>query len=96
MYLKEQSCNSDESVISNLGEPVTETDFPNEYLTQTHDAYVDDMTEGTPDAPGKDLYTTMEAGYNYLNADVMLFHGGTLLRGRFIEHKCDVDGNHIE
>ena len=42
------------------------------------------MTEGTADAPNKDLEHTPEAGENYVNADGMLPCGGTLLIGQFI------------
>ena len=47
-------------------------------MTPTYDTYVDDIPEGTPDAPNKDLDTMPKACYNYVNADVMLLHGGTL------------------
>ena len=53
---KEQRCNFDEYVIAKLGDPDTKTDFPNEDLTPTYDAYVDDITEGKPNSPDKDLY----------------------------------------
>ena len=40
--LKQQCNNFDEAVISKLGGPATETDFPAKDLTPTHDAYVND------------------------------------------------------
>ena len=79
--LKEQRRKLDEGIIAKLGEPATETDFPDKGLTLTYDAYVNYMTEVTSDAPEKDLGPNPEAGDNYVNVDVVLPHGGTLSRG---------------
>ena len=87
--LKEQHLKFDGSVIANLGDTTTETDLPDKDSTPTYDTYVNDMTEGTLDAPDKDLEPTPEAGDKYVNTDVMLPRGGTLLRGRVIECKLD-------
>ena len=48
-YLKGQCHKFYEDVIAKLGEPATEAEFTDEGLTPTYDAYVNDMTEGTPD-----------------------------------------------
>ena len=93
--LKEQHLKFDESVIANLGDTTTETDLPDKDSTPTYDTYVNDMTEGTLDAPDEDLEPTPEAGDKYVNTDVMLPHGGTLLRGRVIECKRDDNGNPV-
>ena len=53
------------------------------------------MTEGTADAPNKDLEQRLEAGENYVNADGMLPCGGTLSRGQVVESRCDSYGNPI-
>ena len=93
--LKEQHLKFDGSVIANLGDTTTETDLPDKDSTPTYDTYVNDMTEGTLDAPDEDLEPTPEAGDKYVNTDVMLPHGGTLLRGRVIECKRDDNGNPV-
>ena len=85
LILKEQRCKFDEAVIAKLGEPVTETDFPDEDLTPTYDAYVNDIADRTPNAPEEELEPTPEAGDKYVNADVMLPRGGNLSRGQVIE-----------
>ena len=53
--LDEQRRNFDEAVIAKLDDTTSETDFPEEQLTPTYDAYVNNMTEGTPNAPDKYL-----------------------------------------
>ena len=78
--LKEQRRKLDEPDIAKRGEPVTETEFPDKDLTRTYDAYVNDMTEGTPNLPDKYLKPNTEAGNNDVNADVFLPCGGTLSR----------------
>ena len=57
---------------------------------------MDDMTDGTPDAPDKYLKPTPESGDNYVNADIMLPRCVTISRGQVIERKCDADGNPVE
>ena len=64
-------------------------------MIPTYDAYVDDMTEGTPNAPDKYREPTPEAGDNYLNMGVMLPHSDTLSRGQVIELRFDANGNPI-
>ena len=54
-YLKKQHRKFDEAVIAKLDDTTSETDFPEEKLTPTYDAYVNNMTEGTPNAPDKYL-----------------------------------------
>ena len=48
-----------------------------------------------PDAPPEQLTPTPEIGDNYLNMELMLPRGGTLVRGRVTERKCDHGGNVI-
>ena len=64
-------------------------------MTPTYDAYVDDVTKGTPDAPEKDLEPTPKAGDKYMNADVMLIRGGTISMVQVIECNFDDNGNYI-
>ena len=64
-------------------------------MTPTYDAYINDTTEGTLDAPDKDLEPTPEVGDNYVNTDFMLPRGSTLSRGRVIECKSDADGKPV-
>ena len=56
--LKEHCCKFYESVIAKIGEPTTETYFTDKGLTPAYDEYIDDITQGTPDAPDKDLQPT--------------------------------------
>ena len=93
--LKEERHKFYEDVIAKLGEPATETDFPAKYLTPIYDAYVKYMTEGKPNAPGKDLEPTPEASDNYVNIDVMFPHGSNLSMVWFIECKFDAYGKLI-
>ena len=93
--LKEQRHNFDEGVIAKLGDPVTDTDLPGKDLTPTYEAYFDDMTEGTPDAPDKELEPTPEAGDNYVKIDIMLPRGVTLSMERVIERKRDANGKPV-
>ena len=90
---KEQRCNFYEAVIAKIGDTATKTDFLDKGLTQTYDAYANDMTEGTPNAPDKDLEPTPEAGENYVNKDVMFPCGGILSLVRVIERNCDAHGD---
>ena len=94
--LKEQRRNFDEAVIANLDEPAAETNFLVKDLTPTYDAYVDNITERTPDSLWEDLKPTPEANENYMNAYVMLPCSRTKSRWRVIEGKRDTDGNHVE
>ena len=45
--LKENCRKFDEAVISKLGNPATETNFPDEDLTLTYYSYAGDMTQCT-------------------------------------------------
>ena len=82
-----------EDVISKLGDPTIENDFPSEDLIPTYDAYVDGITQGKPNATNQDLEPTSKSDGNYVNEYVMLPLGDPLSRRRVIEHKCDADGN---
>ena len=53
------------------------------------------MTDGTPNAPNNDLNPTLEAGEKYVNIDVMLPRGVTILRLRVIKLKHDSNCNPI-
>jgi hypothetical protein len=67
-----------ESITHHLGPNATEQDFPAEDLTPDYDLYDDDH-DLDPDH-GK-LEVTPEMGDNYLNAEISVPRGGTLVKG---------------
>jgi hypothetical protein len=83
---------SDETVASHLGPNATDQDFPAEDLTPDFDHYDDDHDL---DPDNSDLEVTPEVGDNYLNAEISVPRGGTLLKGRITAPKLDKDGNPI-
>ena len=77
-----------------LGIACTESDFPPDALTPVFDYYEDD-DDGLIGSADTEETPTPEAGDYYLNASVMLPHGGTLARGRVVRRKRDREGNPI-
>ena len=97
-YQIEQRLKFDRLVHDALGKPAVETDFPWEFLTPINESYEDndDVLEGSADfepLPDPDPLPTPEASDNYVNANVMLPLGDSLLRGRVVERKRDAKGN---
>ncbi len=68
----------DETVASHLGLNATEQDFPAEDLTSDFDHYDNDHDH---DPDHGDLEVTPEMGDNYLNAEISVQQGGTLMKG---------------
>ena len=62
----------------------TETSFLAEDLNPTYDAYIDDMTEGTPDATIEDLDSRPEVSNSYLNIYGILTCNSDLSTGTII------------
>ncbi len=90
----------DETVASHLGPNATDQDFPAEDLTNflaedlTPDFdHYDNDHDLYPDHG--DLEVTPEVGDNYLNTEISVLQGGTLLKGRVTTRKRDKDGNPI-
>ncbi len=79
-----------ESITHHLGPNATEQDFPAEDLTPDYDFY-DDGRDLDPDH--SDLEVTPEMGDNYLDAEISVPHGGTLVKGRVTSQKRNKDGN---
>ena len=75
--------------------PATAHDFDNDYFTPTYEYYDDYHQDATPNAPREKLTPTPEIGDNYLNMELMLPRGGTLVRGQVTERKLDHEGNVI-
>jgi hypothetical protein len=82
-----------ESITHHLGPNATEQDFPAEDLTPDYDFYDDDHDL---DPEHDDLEVTPEMGDNYLNAEISVLQGGTLMKGRVTSQKRDKDSNPIE
>jgi hypothetical protein len=82
----------DETVASHLGPNATDQDFPAEDLTPDSDHYDDDHDL---DPDHGNLEVTPEVGDNYLNAEISVLRGGTLLKGHVTTWKQDKDGNPV-
>ncbi len=82
----------DETVASHLGPNATDQDFPAEDLTPDFD-YYDDDHDLDPDHGDHEV--TPEVGDNYLDAEISVLRGGTLLKGRVTARKRDKDSNPI-
>ncbi len=80
----------DETIANHLGPHATEQYFPAEDLTPDFDFYDYDH-DFDPDHG--DLEVTPEMGYNYLNAEISVPRGGTLMKGHVTSRKRDKDGN---
>jgi hypothetical protein len=81
-----------ESITHHLGPNATEQDFPEEDLTPDYNFY--DGDHGLDPDHG-DLEVTPEMGNNYLNAEIFVPHGGTLVKGRVTFRKKDNNGNPV-
>jgi hypothetical protein len=81
-----------ETITNHLGPNATDQDFPAEDLTPDYDFHDDDH-DLDPDYGG--LEVTPEMGNNYLNAEISVPWGGTLMKGRVTSRKRDKDGNPV-
>ena len=96
-YQIEQRLKFDRLVHDALGKTVLETDFPWEFTTPINESSedYDDVLEGSDDfepPPDPDPLPTPKASDNYVNANVMLPLGNSLLGGRVVERKRDAEG----
>jgi hypothetical protein len=82
----------DETIANHLGSNATEQDFPAEDLTPNYD-FDDDDHDLDPEHG--DLEVTPEMGDNYLNTEISVLQGGTLMKGRVTSQKRDKDGNPV-
>jgi hypothetical protein len=81
-----------ESTTHHFGPNATEQVFPAEDLTPGYDFYDDDHDL---DPDHGNLEVTPEMGDKYLNAEISVLHGGTLVKGRVTSRKKDKDGNPV-
>jgi hypothetical protein len=81
-----------ETITNHLGPNATEQDFTAEDLTPNYDFYDEDHDLDPEDG---DLEVTPEMGDNYLNAEISVLRGGTLMKGRVTSRKKDKDGNPV-
>jgi hypothetical protein len=81
-----------ETIASHLGPNATDKDFPAEDLTPDFEHYEDDHDL---DPDHGDLEVTPEMGDNYLNAEISVLQGGTLMKSRGTSQKRDKDGNPV-
>ncbi len=81
-----------ETITHHLGPNATEQDFLAEDLTPDYDFYDDDHDL---DPDHGDLEVTPEMGDNYLNAEISVPRGGTLVKGRVTSQKRDKDSNPV-
>jgi hypothetical protein len=82
----------DETIANHIGPYATDQDFPAEDLTPDFDFYDDDHDL---DPDHGDLKISPEMGDTYLNAEVSIPQGGTLMNGRVTSRKRDKDGNPV-
>jgi hypothetical protein len=82
----------DETIANHLGPNATDQDFPAEDLTPDFDHCDNDHDL---DSDHGDLEVTPEMGDNYLNAEISVPRGGTLMKGRVTSRKWDKDGNPV-
>jgi hypothetical protein len=80
----------DETIASHLGPNATDQEFWAEDLTPDFDHYDNDHDL---DSDHSDLEVTPEMGDNYLNAEISVPRGGTLMKGCVTSRKRDKDGN---
>ncbi len=73
-----------ESITHNLGPNATEQDFPAEVLTPDYNFYDDDHDL---DSDHSNLEVTPEMGVNYLNTEISVPCGETLVKGRILPRK---------
>jgi hypothetical protein len=82
----------DETIANHLGPNATDQDFPAEDLTPDYNFYDDDHDL---DPDHVDLEVTPEMGDTYLNKEISVPQGGTLMKGRVTSRKRDKDGNPV-
>jgi hypothetical protein len=82
----------DETIANHSGPNATDQDFPAEDLTLDYNFYDDDH-DLYPDHG--DLEVTPEIGDTYLNTEISVPRGGTLMKGRVTSRKRDKDGNPV-
>jgi hypothetical protein len=81
-----------ETITHHLGPNAMEQDFLAEDLTPDYDFYDEDHDL---DPDHGDLEVTPEMGDNYLNAELSVPRGGTLMKGRVTSQKRDENGNPV-
>jgi hypothetical protein len=82
----------DETIANHLGPNATDQDFPAEDLTPDYNFY-DDYHDLDPEYG--DLEMTTEMGDTYLNTEISVPRGGTLMKGRVTSRKRDKDDNPV-
>ncbi len=82
----------DETIANHLGPNATDQDFLAEDLTPDCNFYDDDH-DLDPDLG--DLDVTPEMGDTYLNTEISVPQGGTLMKGRVTSQKRDKEGNPV-
>jgi hypothetical protein len=82
----------DETIANHLGPNATDQDFLAEDLTPYYDFYDDDHDL---DPDHSDLEVTPEITDTYLNTEISVPQGGTLMKGCITSWKRDKDGNSI-
>ncbi len=80
------------TITNHLGPNATEQNFLAEDLTPEYDFYDDDYDL---DSDHGDLEVTPEMGDNYLNTEISVLQGGTLMKGCITSQKRDKDGNPV-
>jgi hypothetical protein len=81
-----------ETITHHLGPNATEQDFPAEDLTPDYDFHDDDHDL---DPDHSDVKVSPEMGDNYLNAEISVLQGGTLMKGCVASQKRDKDGKPV-
>ncbi len=74
------------------GPNATDQDFPAEDLTPDYNFYGDDHDL---DPDHSDLEVTPEMGDTYLNTEISVLRGGTLMKGHVTSRKRDTDGKPV-
>jgi hypothetical protein len=82
----------DETITNHLGPNATDQDFPAEDLTPDYNFYDNDHDL---DPDHRDLEVTPEMGDNYLNTEISVPRGGTLMKGHVTSRKRDKHGNPV-
>jgi hypothetical protein len=82
----------DETIANHLGPNATDQDFPAEDLTPDYNFYDDDHDL---DPSHSDLEVTPEMGDTYLNTEISVPRGETLMKGCVTSWNRDKDGNPV-
>jgi hypothetical protein len=82
----------DETIANHLGPNATNQDFPAEDLTPDYNFYDDDHDL---DPDHGDLEVTPEMGDTYLNTEISVLQGGTIMKGCVTSQKRDKDGSPV-